>query len=107
MLHLEISIHPLLTPYGVYVGVKVYVNDILSSEGVPDLYTKEEQVDISDSLIEAVKAKGVDPEPSACWDFFVQQVPGDWPGWTIRLLYHHRYTVSHPCLNGITAIGSS
>lgn len=63
---------------------KVYLNDILSSGGVPDLYTKEEQVEISDSLVEVVKAKGVNPEPSACWDFFAQQVTG-W--WTVMLLY--------------------
>ncbi|CAM9542145.1 unnamed protein product [Laminaria digitata] len=52
----------------------VYLNDLLSSGNIPDLYTKDEQLSISESLVEVVKAKGISPEPSACWDYFVQQV---------------------------------
>lgn len=50
------------------------MNDLLSSGNVPDLYTKDEQLAISESLVEVVKAKGIAPEPSACWDYFIQQV---------------------------------
>ena len=53
---------------------QVYLNDLLSSGHIPDLYTKDEQLSISESLVEVVKAKGISPEPSACWDYFVQQV---------------------------------
>lgn len=53
---------------------QVYLNDLLSSGNIPDLYTKDEQLSISESLVEVVKAKGISPEPSACWDYFVQQV---------------------------------
>ncbi|CAM9153876.1 unnamed protein product [Ectocarpus fasciculatus] len=52
----------------------VYLNDLLSSGHIPDLYTKDEQLSISESLVEVVKAKGVAPEPSACWNHFIQQI---------------------------------
>lgn len=55
---------------------QVYLNDLLSSGNVPDLYTKDEQLAISESLIEVVKSRGIAPEPSACWDYFIQQVRG-------------------------------
>lgn len=58
---------PILSP-------QVYLNDLLSSGCIPDLYTKDEQLSISESLVEVVKAKGIAPGPSACWDYFIQQV---------------------------------
>lgn len=56
------------------ISRQVYLNDLLSSGHVPNLYTKDEQLAISEGLIEVVKAQGVTPEPSACWDYFIQQV---------------------------------
>lgn len=58
------------------LSAQVYLNDLLSSGHIPDLYTKDEQQGISESLVDVVKAKGITPEPSACWDHFVQQVGG-------------------------------
>lgn len=55
---------------------QVYLNDLLSSGHVPDLYTKDEQLAICESLVEVVKAKGIAPEPPACWEYFIQQVGG-------------------------------
>lgn len=54
--------------------LQVYLNDLLSSGHVPDLYTKDEQQSISESMMDVVKAKGIAPEPPACWDYFIQQV---------------------------------
>lgn len=56
------------------VLVKVYVNDLLDPGCIPDVYTKDEQRSVSEGLIEVVKAKGIPPEPSACWDYFIRQV---------------------------------
>lgn len=52
---------------------KVYLNDLLSSGHIADLYTKEEQLSIAESVVEDVKAKGGSPEPWACWNYFIQQ----------------------------------
>ncbi|CAM9114065.1 unnamed protein product, partial [Sphacelaria rigidula] len=52
----------------------VYLNDLLSSGHIPDLYTKDEQLSIAEELVEVVKAKGISPEPPACWDYFIQQI---------------------------------
>lgn len=52
----------------------MYLNDLLSSGHIPDLYTKDEQQSITEELVEVVKAKGISPEPSACWNYFIQQV---------------------------------
>lgn len=56
------------------LSVKVYLNDLLSSGHIPDLYTKDEQLSIAEGLVEVVKAKGISPEPAACWNYFIQQV---------------------------------
>ncbi|CAM9207540.1 unnamed protein product [Chrysoparadoxa australica] len=52
----------------------VFLNDLLSSGYVPDLYTKEEQQTISESLAERVKAEGLSPDPPVCWEYFTKQV---------------------------------
>ena len=66
---------------------QVYLNDLLTcSYGhILELYTKDEQLGISDSLVEVVEAKGIPPVPSACWNFFVQKVRAWSTALSIRL----------------------
>ncbi|CAM9306399.1 unnamed protein product [Choristocarpus tenellus] len=52
----------------------VYLNDLLSSGHIPDLYTKDEQQAIAESVAEKVKAEGLIPDPPVCWEYFIKQV---------------------------------
>ncbi len=52
----------------------VYINDLLASDHIPDLFTAEEQDSIVNALVPKVKAAGLVPEKKACWDFFLAKV---------------------------------
>jgi dynein heavy chain len=53
----------------------VYINDLLSSGNIPDLFTKEEAVEIANSLRTEAKSSGiVDVSAENCWRYFIQKV---------------------------------
>ena len=52
----------------------VYLNDLLASGNIPDLYSKDERDNMS-SLVEGkAKAAGISPDAAACWQFFLSKV---------------------------------
>jgi dynein heavy chain, axonemal len=52
----------------------VYMNDLLSSGNVPDLFSTEETDDIVSAISPKVKASGIVVERANCWDFFIKTV---------------------------------
>lgn len=52
----------------------VYLNDLLSSGNIPDLYSKDEKESIINSLTNKAKSAGYSPEPSAVWQYFIAKV---------------------------------
>ena len=52
----------------------VYVNDLLASGHIPDLFTTEEQESISSSIAPKAKAAGVATDKRTCWEFFIGRV---------------------------------
>ncbi|GMH98843.1 hypothetical protein TrLO_g14194 [Triparma laevis f. longispina] len=52
----------------------VYLNDLLASGNIPDLYTKDEQDGIINEVIGKVKAAGLSQEPDSCWRYFIGEV---------------------------------
>ena len=52
----------------------VYMNDLLASARIPDLYSKDEKDNIANMVMPKVKALGIPPEVENCWEYFVQQV---------------------------------
>ena len=52
----------------------VYLNDLLSSANIPDLYTQDEKDNIANMVLGKVKAAGLSQDPKSCWDYFISQV---------------------------------
>lgn len=53
----------------------VYINDLLSSGNIPDLFPQEDIDEIANSLRTEVKAAGiVDVSNANCWKYFIQKV---------------------------------
>jgi dynein heavy chain len=52
----------------------VYLNDLLSSGNIPDLFDTEGVDSIVGSMTSAVKAAGLKPDHAVCWDYFMQRV---------------------------------
>ena len=52
----------------------VYINDLLASGHIPDLFTPEEAEGIINSVAPKVKAAGLVPEKKACWDYFIGKI---------------------------------
>ena len=51
----------------------VYMNDLLSSGNIPELFAQEDKDNINNAVASRVKALG-DVTPKTCWDFFVSEV---------------------------------
>ena len=54
----------------------VYLNDLLSSGNIPDLFDTEGVDNIVGSMTGAVKAAGLKPDNNVCWEFFMDRVRG-------------------------------
>jgi dynein heavy chain len=54
----------------------VYVNDLLSSGDIPDLFSPEDREDIIGALRGATKARGLPDTNENCWRVFIQRVGG-------------------------------
>eukprot|EP00163_Fabomonas_tropica_P031151 TRINITY_DN730_c1_g2_i2.p1 TRINITY_DN730_c1_g2~~TRINITY_DN730_c1_g2_i2.p1 ORF type:complete len:4514 (+),score=1634.66 TRINITY_DN730_c1_g2_i2:234-13775(+) len=52
----------------------VYINDLLSTGNIPDLFTKEDADNICGSLRSEVKAAGIHDTRDNIWDFFIAKV---------------------------------
>jgi len=52
----------------------VYVNDLLSSGRIPDLFTKDEMDGICNTLAPKVKAAGMRNDAATCAEYFISQV---------------------------------
>ena len=52
----------------------VYMNDLLSSGDIPDLFSLEDTDDIVSTISPKVKASGLTPDRGNCWDFFINNV---------------------------------
>ena len=52
----------------------VYLNDLLSSGDIPDLFAADEKDNIINGVRGRAKAAGLPDTRDACWDFFIQQV---------------------------------
>jgi dynein heavy chain len=52
----------------------VYLNDLLASGNIPDLYQMDERDEIINSCTKACKAAGLIPEPDIVWDFFLSRI---------------------------------
>ena len=52
----------------------VYMNDLLSSGDIPDLFSLEDTDDIVSTISPKVKASGLAPDRGNCWEFFINNV---------------------------------
>jgi dynein heavy chain len=52
----------------------VYLNDLLSSGNIPDLYSKDERESIINSLTNKAKAAGYSSEPASVWSYFISKI---------------------------------
>ena len=52
----------------------VYINDLLASGEIADLYTEEDKLNIFNALRAKAKADGVDPVPDAVWGWYIERV---------------------------------
>eukprot|EP00937_MAST-01D_sp_MAST-1D-sp2_P001104 g1104.t1 len=52
----------------------VYLNDLLSSGNIPDLYGQETRDEIIAALLTRVKRLGLSTSPASVWDFFISQI---------------------------------
>jgi hypothetical protein len=52
----------------------IYLNDLLSSGNIPDLYNKDEKEAIINSLTNKAKAAGYSPEPPSVWKYFINKI---------------------------------
>jgi dynein heavy chain, axonemal len=52
----------------------VYINDLLGSARIADLYSKDEQENIVNTVVNKVKAKGLATDPTTCWNYFIGMV---------------------------------
>lgn len=52
----------------------IYLNDLLSSGNIPDLYTKDEKEAIINSLTNKAKGAGFTAEPASVWQYFISKI---------------------------------
>ena len=52
----------------------VFINDLLASGNIPDLFTPDEVDAIVNSVTNKVKALGIVPDKANCWDFFISEI---------------------------------
>jgi dynein heavy chain len=52
----------------------IYLNDMLSSGNIPDLYNRDERDGIINSLTNKAKGAGYSSEPSAVWSYFISKI---------------------------------
>ena len=52
----------------------VYINDMLASGNIPDLYTQEEKDELINTVTPRVKAAGITVDALNCWKFFMDTV---------------------------------
>jgi dynein heavy chain len=52
----------------------VYLNDLLSSGNIPDLYTKDEKEAIINSVTNKAKGAGYSAEPASVWSYFIAKI---------------------------------
>lgn len=52
----------------------IYINDLLASGNIPDLFASDEVDVIVNAVASRVKALGVAPERNNCWDFFMSEI---------------------------------
>eukprot|EP00741_Cyanophora_paradoxa_P016051 tig00000042_g15496.t1 len=52
----------------------VYLNDVLSSGYIPDLFSADERDNIVNAVRSEVKQEGIQDTRDNCWDFFVEKV---------------------------------
>ena len=52
----------------------IYINDLLASGDVPDLFAIDEVDSIVNSVTSRVKEAGIVPERKNCWDYFISRI---------------------------------
>ena len=52
----------------------VFMNDLLSSGNIPDLFPQEDVDDIVNALASKVKGAGLVPNQETCWNYFINEV---------------------------------
>ena len=52
----------------------IYINDLLASGRIPDLYEVDQKDEVINSLTKEAKANGISPEPAAVWEYFFTRV---------------------------------
>lgn len=52
----------------------VYINDLLASGNIPDLFAADEVDGIINSVTNKVKATGKIPDRANCWEYFINQI---------------------------------
>eukprot|EP01038_Epipyxis_sp_PR26KG_P005447 gene5447-7540_t len=52
----------------------VYLNDLLSSGNIPDLYTRDEKDSIINSITGKAKGAGYTAEPASVWNYFISKI---------------------------------
>lgn len=52
----------------------IYINDLLASGNIPDLFAGEEIDNIVNAVTNRVKAAGLVPEKKTCWEFFIGEI---------------------------------
>ena len=52
----------------------VYINDLLASGNIPDLFANDEVDTIVNSVTNRVKALGRIPDRATCWDFYISEI---------------------------------
>lgn len=52
----------------------VYINDLLASGNIPDLFAADELDTIINSVTNKVKALGMIPDRNNCWDYYLTQI---------------------------------
>lgn len=52
----------------------IYLNDLLASGNIPDLFTPDEVDAIINNVTNKVKALGIVPDRTNCWDYFLTQI---------------------------------
>mmetsp|Transcript_16968 Transcript_16968/g.60259 ORF Transcript_16968/g.60259 Transcript_16968/m.60259 type:complete len:4617 (-) Transcript_16968:30-13880(-) len=52
----------------------IYINDLLASGNIPDLFAQDDVDNIVNTVANKVKASGKEPDKANCWDYFIRQI---------------------------------
>jgi dynein heavy chain len=52
----------------------VYINDLLGSARIPDLYSKDEMDNVINAMVPKARAKGLPTDPTSVFNYFIAQV---------------------------------